>query len=245
MIIFNEEAHSYKYEGEEFVSVTRIIKSLEQEKDWDSIAEKYAKKNSLLKEDVLKMWEEKGKEAVKKGTLYHKSREIEMIENGAFPIIEVDGNKKAYDLRKLEAGVYPELILYMMSHKICGTSDKVIVNEDKTFEVVDFKTNSKLRSSGELEAYWNPVKKVKEKEKLLSPVSHLYNCEIDKYTLQLSCYAYMLEQYGFSCKSLSIEHILFNEDDTYKESKIIPIPYLKKEAKSVLDWYYRKNIKKT
>lgn len=243
MILFNEEKHSYTFNDQEFVSVTKIIKALEQPKDWDEIAEKYGKKHNLTKEEVLLAWKTKGDLAAQKGTNYHKLREDELIEKGAYPILDTPQGKQAYDLKNLKPGTYPELILYMLSHRICGTSDRIEINEDRTFHVYDLKTNAKLKSSGDMEAYWNPKKKIKEKERLVSPVSHLYNCEIDKYTLQLSCYAYMLEQYDFECTGLTIEHILFNEDDTYKESNIIPIPYLRDEAKNVINWYYKNNIR--
>lgn len=240
MIIFNEEEHSYHLDGVEFTSVTRLLKKVEKEKDWDAIAEKYAKKIGLTKEEVQEQWKNKNKESLSKGTAYHKIREDKFIEEGAYPILMEGSLKKAYDLDKLEAGIYPELIIYMPSHKICGTSDKVEIYSDKSFDILDFKTNAKLRTSGEMDAYWNPSTKKKEKEKLLPPVSHLYNCEIDKYSLQLSLYAFMLEEYGYTCNSLTLEHIIFNEDNTYKESKFIPVPYLKKEAKSILNYFKNK-----
>ena len=71
-----------------------------------------------------------------------------------------------------------EQVVYSTEHKIAGTSD-LIIDNDNSFSIVDFKTNKQIK-------YTN----IYQDKNLLPPVSHLPNSEFFKYSLQLSFYAY-------------------------------------------------------
>lgn len=62
-------------------------------------------------------------------------------------------------------------------------------------------------------------------------------CNGIHYTLQLSSYAFMLEEAGYECKSLTIHHVIFDEDE--KDIMVIdyPITYLKKEVRNLFEHF--------
>ena len=65
---FKQSTHQYIINEKPYTSFSSIIKIVEPEKDWNEIAEKYAKKHStkknpLTKEGVQKQWSEEGRVA--------------------------------------------------------------------------------------------------------------------------------------------------------------------------------------
>ena len=79
-------------------------------------------------------------------------------------------------------------------------------------------------------------------EKAKYPIAHLDSCNGSKYKIQLSLYAWMLEQYGYKPRNLTISHIIFTDDKpTFKvEHKI---EYLKEEVENLLEHYASSSIK--
>jgi hypothetical protein len=79
-------------------------------------------------------------------------------------------------------------------HKVAGTADKIIIYEDKTFDVDDYKTNGKFNTTsfrGQCMKY---------------PCTNLPDCHLGHYTLQLSLYAWMLKQFGLKPGKLRLHH---------------------------------------
>lgn len=89
------------------------------------------------------------------------------------------GDKLATE-QVLEDGVYPEHLLYNEKLHICGQSDIVIVC-DGFVHIIDYKTNKKLEMQGYGWKYGSP-------SMMLSPVSHLEDCNFNHYVLQLGIY---------------------------------------------------------
>lgn len=85
-----------------------------------------------------------------------------------------------------------------------------------------------------------PEQKSFKNEKLLTPVSHLLNCDYDKYNLQLSIYAFILEEYGYKCGKLELIWIKDAEKDI---REYIPVKYLRDEAKAILTYFKNNGYK--
>src|SRR5687767_626540 len=84
---FIEQDHIYvNDDGEVYTSATSFIKSFCNPFEKDKIAKKYAKKHKKTVEEVLAEWDKIGKEAIKKGTAYHKMKEDELLASGAIKI---------------------------------------------------------------------------------------------------------------------------------------------------------------
>jgi hypothetical protein len=189
------------------------------------------------------------------GTWYHNQREKDLLscdtisrEDIIVPIIkplEIDGFKQAPE-QKLSDGIYPEHLVYLKSAGICGQADRVeVVNN--VVNVYDYKTNKEIKK----ESYtnWEGVS-----DKMLGPVSHLDDCNLNHYNIQLSLYMYMILKHNPKLKpgKLIIEHIVFEEAgkdaydnrvvyyDEFGEPKVKEIvhyelPYLKTEVISIIN----------
>ena len=70
---------------------------------------------------------------------------------------------------------------------------------------------------------------------LKKPVSHLSDCQYNVYSLQLSIYAYMIQMQ--TKKKIGRLALFYLNPEKDYEFEVIPIPYLGKEAKAVLDYW--------
>ena len=143
--------------------------------------------------------------------------------------------------QKLQEGMYPEHFVYLKSAGICGQSDLVEVAKGEV-NITDYKTNKEIKKESYVN--WEGVS-----QKMLSPVSHLDDCNFWHYALQLSTYMYIILKHNPKLKpgKITIHHVLFYTDGTDKfgnpitklddqgeplVKKIVPydLPYLKAEV---------------
>jgi hypothetical protein len=260
---FKNSSHEYIFGKEKYTSFSSLIKLVEPEKDWDDIADKYAKKHStkktpLTKEEVLQMWAEKGRVAREKGTLFHALKENEDKENKAIYTDIIEDIKEILSLESLEDGIYPELCLYNNEFKACGMTDKAIIETIggvKYVDLFDYKTSERI----DTESFFNT--RTQTYSTLKSPLNHIMDCNLYKYALQLSTYAYFLEKYNFTPRNLTVIHLVIEELPENEEvnSKYIiefenkkyyvadeilyPVTYMKKEVKALLQYHKSKQRK--
>ncbi len=167
-------------------------------------------------QEVYAEWDESSRRAIDKGNAYHSFKEQQAITLGYsenpftkenYPTIQsveiqiVNGKEKRIpkynSLYDIEDGFHPELILWNDIAKVAGQSDKVyiITKDDKRFAFIDdFKTNKTIKKT-------NPF------QKMLAPLDHLDDCTYNHYRLQISFYAWMLEQAGFIIAGTSFTHL--------------------------------------
>lgn len=261
MVKFNEAGHKYESaDGTNWKSVTSIVKTVQEYFDADSIARKSSKNRKskwygMSPEEIMKCWDDISMTAIELGNWYHKEQEkilcnIDTIEREGFtcnivkPII-IDNEKHAPDQTLQNNHVYPEHFCYLKSVGICGQSDLVEVRNNEV-HIIDYKSNKELSTSGYKD--WQGIAK-----KLKHPVSHLEDCKLNIYTLQLSMYMYMILKHNPLLKagSLKIHHIIFREIDrdrlgnpVYERDQngepivdrveVYPVPYLKDEVIAIL-----------
>jgi hypothetical protein len=266
-IIFTEEDHSYQSIDKDdikWVSVTSLVSKFKEPFDAMEIAKSVTKKKrskwyGLDPKKIVEIWNNEGTRATTLGTFYHNQRESDLcalnsMEKEGFiipvisPISEGEGVKIAPN-QKLEDGIYPEHMVYLKSAGICGQSDLVEVVNGK-INIIDYKTNKEIK----MESYknWEGVSK-----KMLPPVQHLDDCNFYHYALQLSIYMYIMLKHNRKYKSgnIYIHHVLFEQDgeDQYgypimkynnlgdpivKKVVEIPVPYLKEEVISIINWLH-------
>lgn len=239
MVKFLEKEHIYEdiNDGSQWTSVTTFLHSFEPEKDWDKIAERYAKKNKKTKEEVLLEWQNENKKAIERGTLFHKIREEELLYCNTINNLPVnkplmDGDIKLAPIQKLTPGIYPELLVTLDSAKLCGQADYVEITEDYVLNIKDYKTNKEIKTKGFVD--WEGVE-----EKLKTPLSNIPNSNYWIYALQLNTYAYIIKRNNPKVKigNLEILHIIFNENN--EVSKIVPykVPDLQKDVRRAIEYY--------
>jgi ATP-dependent exoDNAse (exonuclease V) beta subunit len=264
-ILFNATDHSYKSIDQEqnitWYSVTTVISSLKKSFDAKKTAEKVSKKQGskwfgVDPKIIQEIWSNEAKRATDLGTFYHNQREADLCslasierENVTVPVFAPvplkDGIKYA-PVQKLEAGVYPEHMVYLKSVGICGQSDLVEVVNNRV-NIIDYKTNKEIK----MESFknWEGIS-----EKMLHPVSNLEDCNFNHYALQLSIYMYIILKHNPKLLpgSIYIHHIIFevegvdqwgypiakkdaNGEPIVKEVKPIKVPYLYEEVIAVMN----------
>lgn len=240
MIEFESKSHVYTYTptGERFISVTTLIDKYSEKQDWDSIAERKAKKLGVTKEDLLKSWEDEKNRAANQGTRIHELREKKILGRpNVHTHREENGLKYSLDITELRPGIYPELILYHPEYKIVGTADYVEIFKNGTFDLMDFKTNKSLEFTGY--PVFNKSTFKREPRKLLHPLNKIDDCNGMKYTLQLSIYSFLLEELGYTLNKMWIEHIIMEDGDEINTVDY-PLNYLKKEVKNMFQHFKSK-----
>lgn len=276
-IQFSPKGHLYESidstQKVDWIGVTSIVSKLKEPFDAErqsikSANNKKSKWFGLSAPDIKQQWINEGEQAAQLGHFYHDQRESELTQfetivrrGKEVPIIRPtwNGDFKISPSQKLTEGVYPELLVYLKSVGICGQSDRVeVVNN--IVDIDDYKTNKELR----FESYrsWDGIPKM-----MLSPVSHLEDCELVHYGLQLSLYMYIILKHNplFTPGNLTISHVTFEEHarNKYNQRSVIldetgkpmvkkvtkhTVPYYADEAKNIVEAvvanrdYFKKKI---
>ena len=267
MSILRFTPHNHKYisikeeDQKEWVSVTSFIGNFKQPFDTDKVAVKSSKNKKgkwygMDPEEIKTAWKNEALRATTLGTWYHNQRENDICElhdmerHGVtvpiFKPVEIEGVKYSPD-QKLKDGVYPEHMVYLKSAALCGQSDLVEVVNGHV-HITDYKTNKEIKLEGFTN--WEGIT-----QKMSGPLSHLDDCNLNHYALQLSMYMYIILKHNPRLKPgiLTIHHILFEEagrdkfDNPISERDVngepivkdiiqYDLPYLKKEAISLIHW---------
>lgn len=264
-IIFKEEGHVYESiqnDNIDWTSVTSFIGNFKPKFDREGQAKKSAKNKrskwyGMTPEEIMQAWDNETKRAIKLGNWYHNQREADMLNfktierNGTEvpiikPIIEDDGTKVA-PVQKLDEGVYPEHLVYLKSAGLCGQADLVeVVNGH--INITDYKTNKEIKQKGFTN--WEGIT-----AKMYKPVSHLDDCNLNHYNLQLSIYAYIIKKHNPKLKvgKLTIQHVKFKQlgtdtngypinehvdgEPVVEEVVMYDLPYLKDEINTLISWF--------
>lgn len=231
-----EHVYIHRDTGARYRSVTTTLSSIEPHFDTEGVSMAIARqrdddpnKNPIYigwnQDQILDYWKELNDTANEYGTFVHESIETYLLKHKWwFPKDPLQQAAIAgYDSLEVDEGrmMYPERIMFSEEYELAGTADLIIDIDDVYFDCGDWKTNKAFH-------YWNPY----GNETLLKPFDHLQNCQYSIYTLQLSIYCYMYElETGRKCRHIWIGYW---DKKTETMSKI-PITYLKKEAKQVLE----------
>lgn len=137
--------------------------------------------------------------------------------------------------------IYAEKRVHLDEYKVAGMID-VPIFKDQGFCILDWKTNKDEIQP--LAGYYKKEKIggqwvktdvfVSTGEKMLYPIAHLEASTYNKYALQLSIYAYILECWGFKLFNNGLEIIHIRDN---REPQVIKMPYLKKEVQLILEHY--------
>lgn len=244
---FTEQGHSYtNHWGERYTSVTTVIGEYKNKFDpykvkanGDTIVGGYVKKHGFTEEYWLAKWNWKKDNACARGTKFHKTQEdatnasSHVITNGkAKRVININAfTEPNIDFSTLPDGRYSELLLWSHYYKTAGTAD-IIDLDGEYFDVDDYKTNDKI----DIESFkdWKTGHKM-----MLEPLSRLMDCNYIHYCIQLSTYAYFLEQLsGKRCRSICFHHHPPTTDNTPQTEGIkYTVPYLKQDVINMLCHY--------
>jgi hypothetical protein len=201
-IKYQDDTHQYFIGDRKFVSATKFIGFFKQPFNTDLIAEKYANKHGLLKEDVLREWDYKRDFSTFKGKKFHDYAE-NYLNNKIYPydntdIVEKFGKDDVKPVVDKLKGMFHDF--YNMSSKnlipvknevvvgdeeigVCGMIDQLYYNKKSNeLQIWDWKTNKAINKVSEY------------KQKMKAPINHLDECEFNVYSLQTNLYKYIIEQ---------------------------------------------------
>jgi len=263
-IVFKEEGHVYESTDQDkinWTSVTSFIGMFKPKFDAKAQAKKSSKNKrskwyGMTEKEILQAWKNETDRAIKLGNFYHNQREADMIEcdtitryGCTLPIFRPEFDEKGGKVapnQKLENGIYPELLVYLKSAGLCGQADLVeIVNG--YINITDYKTNKEIKEKGFTN--WEGIT-----SKMYNPVSHLDDCNLNHYNLQLSIYAYIIKKHNPKLRvgNLKIQHVKFKQVGTdsngypinehvdgepvIENIKMYNLPYLKDEVVQLIKW---------
>lgn len=225
-IIFNEDDHTYKYNGKSCISVTTAISKFKKPFNTKIIASKYAKKNGLQVEDVIQEWEDIKNHSTFRGSELHKYAEMRFSSKSYI----VDDSAKQLadmfdvfydDVKDRLIPVKLEFVVGDEEYGICGMLDKLFYNVlAGCLQIWDYKTNKEISSFS------------KYKNRMIGPLSHLQECEMSTYSLQLSMYKMIIERN--TSLRLGNSYLVWINDNN-KKYKVIGTEYMQDECITILN----------
>ena len=231
-------AHVYIHRdtGVKYKSVTTTLASVEPHFDAEAVSLAISKQNDLspsknpdyvglTQEQILDHWQWLNDTANEYGTHIHETIEEYLLKKKFwFPTDELQIKAiEGYESLNVDEGImmYPERIMFSEQYELAGTADLVIDIDEVFFDIGDWKTNKAFH-------FWNQF----GNQTLLKPFEHIQNCQYGIYSLQLSTYAYMYElETGKMCRHIWVGYW----DKEIEKMSRIPIPYLKHDAKRLLE----------
>jgi ATP-dependent exoDNAse (exonuclease V) beta subunit len=201
---FDPVAHRYTYEGESFISVTRFIQQFHKPFEQDYWSKKKAEQAGVPQDWILAEWKKLNDYANEVGTDTHQWIEDyfnqiwKPLPNNLDVIHRINKFNKIYakQLFKLEPLKF-EVRVFSPKWKIAGMIDSLFVYRGKIY-ILDWKTNKDFTDDNHQKGTY---------EKLLAPFQDYYKNHLNEYSIQLSLYALILEEWGFQVGGAYIVHI--------------------------------------
>lgn len=200
---FDPIKHRYTYFDDEFVSVTRFIQQFHKPFEKEYWSKRKAEEAGVPQDWIINEWKKINDYANEVGTDTHNW--IEDYFNGLWKPLPTNLdvinriNKfniiYAEQLHKLEPLKF-EVRVFSKKWKIAGMIDSLFLYRGKIY-ILDWKTNKNFTTDDTL----------KYKEKLLTPFSEYFKSHLSEYSIQLSLYALILEEWGFEIGGAYLVHI--------------------------------------
>ena len=225
-ISFRKADHQYIVDGTPLDSVTTFVKNCFPEFNADFHAKRKAESLGITKEEVLEMWDKKGRESREQGTAMHEKIESYYLGKSVsadttFELFKIFANKITLKPYRTEWAVYD------WEQKIAGTIDFVDYQNGE-YIIYDWKRSDKLIAKNGL-----PIKNSQYGVKALPPIENLDDSPYYHYALQLSLYKYILEKnYGITVSKLRLR--IFHP--SYNKPYVLEMPYLRNEIDTLFGY---------
>ena len=201
---FDPGLHRYTYHGDVFQSVTQFIGQFHVPFDTEKWSKIKAEQAGVDQEEIKKEWKRLNDYANEIGTETHQWiedyynkiwREIPTNQDLLHRITKFN---KIYSkqLHKLTPLAF-EVRVFSKKWKKAGMIDSLFMKDGKIF-ILDWKTNKDFTSDS------HPKGKY---EKLLEPFDEYWKNHLNEYSIQLSMYAAILEEWGFEIGGAYLVHI--------------------------------------
>lgn len=261
-VILDEASHTYSDTNKlKYDSMSSFIAHFKEKfdpykrmTDGGTLIGNYVKKNGHTEQYWLDLWENNKNYRCDIGSAFHKAKEdlanyslFLKHDIGLYPVqslVEVTDRNPGIDYSQLPNGAYQELTIFNRRFMMAGQADKVVI-DNGYFDIDDYKTNGEFK----VESFKPP----KGKHKMMAPpFEKLMDCHLGHYTVQLTGYAWMLEQFGLKARQLRVLHYLTSSADEKdllagKDINVEPTTYLINYERDMFEKalkYYRARIKR-
>ncbi len=221
MLQFDEASHTYTYDGRELISVTQFLGKFFEIFDGPRIARRVvtnpnSKYHGRDPDELVAEWEANGRQARELGTLLHHNIQQFLVDG------DMSG-ERSDEFSHFEAFIASKDWRPMMVEEqvccpdagIAGTVDAVFEDARGDVVICDWKRAKKMK----VDNRWQKAK---------PPIQHLDDCDLSKYSLQLSLYRHLLRE---RLQDRNVSLLLINFTDRYKE---IPIREHREEVRALL-----------
>ena len=240
---FDAEPHKYYLNGVELPSVSAVTHRFKEEKDFNIIAENYARNHGETQQYWLDAWKFNNLKATMTGTCVHEYGEsLGWLRNG-HPEFITEENKVKYikekgwliPTRPKEEAIlkfyneFPENLHFVLAETMVysnkGEASNVMTQFAGTFDLLGYYQHPKDDSkSGLIVLDWKTNKALEDDysrnfdRMLLPPFDNMYDESLSLYTIQLSLYTMCLRGIGLDVKACRL--IWLKEDGTYEIVKV-------------------------
>ena len=224
---FEPVSHTYSFGGQKLTSVSAILKEYSNPFDADGkIVARKAAENGLTVEEQKAIWEKAGKDSREKGTLFHSDAE-NYIKTKKIPNTPNKKLIKEFSKIKFKGALFSEIRLFNLYYGVAGTTDLVEVFPDNSISLADYKTSQAKRMS-----------RFSFGRKMLYPLNYTWDSTLDKFEIQMSIYAYMLEDAGWWVRKLTVYHIDYDK----QKIKEFPMQNRRKDVIRMLEHHKQNKI---
>ena len=208
--LFDPGLHKYTYHGDTFQSVTQLIGQFHEPFDSEKWSKIKADQAGVDQDEIKKEWKRLNDYANEVGTDTHQwiedyfNKLWKPIPSNLDLIHRINKFNKifAQHLHKLEPLKF-EVRVFSKKWKIAGMIDSLFLYKGKIF-ILDWKTNKQFTSDD------HPKGKY---QKLLEPFEEHYKNHLSEYSIQLSLYSLILEEWGFEIGGAYLVHIGPGDED--------------------------------
>ena len=216
---FYEPTHTYTVHGEKgYTSVTTFIHTHFEPFNADKIIDGIMMKNGdtshkyygMNRQEIKTLWSNKGKQASTSGTNLH--YDIECFYNGVKPTNTSKEYSFFLQFDKDHNDLVPyrtEWMIYHVNLKFAGSIDYVVVNEDESLSIYDWKRSANIQKTSPWDKY-----------SITSEIDYVPDTNYWHYSMQLNMYKYILEdQYDKKVKDMYLV-CLHPDKNNYEKIKV-------------------------
>lgn len=231
---FDADSHRYYFDGLTYLSATQIVEKFVEPFDVEKMSAYMADRYGRTQDYWKNKWSTENQLSLLRGNLIHTEQENRQYQkqflsfNASDKGIQVMPTYRTTNVyANLMDGTYPEMLLWRHDDRVAGRSDKVTIwstMKKRYMDIGDYKTNKKLKT----ESFQDRDGKYRM---MLDPISHLMDCEMVHYGLQLSLYQYMGEYHGFYPGIRYIIHFPHPTDEfPNPKPRLHKLPYYRDEV---------------
>lgn len=207
---FDPKKHKYTYLGDHFTSVTQFISRFHKPFETEFWSKKKAEERGVDQEVIKKEWKQLNDYANDLGTATHQWIEDyynqiwQPLPSNPDLIHRINKFNRVYakHLYKLDPLKF-EVRVFSKKWKIAGMIDSLFIYKGKIF-ILDWKTNKQFTHDEHDRGTY---------ERLLEPFDEFWKNHHNEYSIQLSFYALILEEWGFEVGGAYLVHIGPGEEE--------------------------------